>query len=132
MIYFSNFFLKFEHRPRKYFEKRPFSQAFLAGVGVILFWRGVWEIADILKLNPALSIVIGIIMLVFIGLFIHTFVGNAIIIKNVEKEQKFEKKTEREIGAVEMEIAEEEITLGHLAHRLKEIESKIDSLNSKK
>src|SRR3989344_6556544 len=128
MIYFSNFFLKFEHRARKYFEKRPFSQAFLAGVGVILFWRGVWEIADIFKLNPALSIVIGIIMLVFIGLFIHTFVGNAIIIRNVEKEKEFEKKTEREIGIVETEITKEEITLDYLVNRLKDIEDKIDSL----
>ena len=131
MTYFTNFFLKFEHKARNYFEGNPFLHALLAGLGVILFWRGAWEVADIIKLNPILSIVVGILMLVCIGLFVHTFVGNAIIIKNTEKEKQFEQKAKKDIGLVQTEIAEEELTLTHLIKRLEAIENKIDGLHSK-
>ena len=125
----TSFFLNFEHKSRKYFEKHPFVQAFLAGVGVILFWRGIWEVADKLNVGPFLSILIGILVLVSIGLFVHTFVGNAIIIKNTEKEKQFEQKARKDIGTVQTEILEEEVTLYHLVKKIESLEKKIDDIH---
>ena len=118
-------FLKIEDRARKYFERIPFIHAFLAGVGVILFWRGVWEIADIYHFDPTISIVVGIIMLVSIGLFTHTFIGNAIIIKNVKHEINIEKENRKDLSTFEKNINNEEITLAHLYDKIDQLSKKI-------
>jgi len=131
MKYFTNIFLKIEEKARAYFEHRPFIHAFLAGVGVILFWRGVWEVADRAGIFYWWSILLGVVILIAIGLFVHTFVGNAIIIKKVESEKRIDQKTETDIKKVEKEIGVEEITLEHLAKKLESIESKLENLNKK-
>jgi len=128
----TNIFLKIEDRSRNYFEKIPFFHAFFAGVGVVLFWRGVWETSDRLGIAPVWSIILGALILVIIGLFLQTFVGNTIIIKKVEGEKRLEEKTKTDIKKVEQEVGVEEITLEVLAKKLQTIESKIESLNSKK
>ena len=125
MNYFTNKFLKIEDNARKYFEKYPFTHAFLAGIGVIFFWRGAWEVADIFGLGPIGSILVGCLILFGVGLFVQTFVGNAIIIKSVEKEKRAEQQTERE-------VKEEEVTLVFLAKKLEKIEEKVDSLSKNK
>ena len=129
MRYFTNKLLQIEEKARTYFEKKPFLHAFLAGVGVILFWRGIWEIADYYKLHPILSVILGILLLGAIGLFIQTFVGNAIIIKNVKKDEQIEKRTEKEVEIIESEIEKEEITLKVLNTKIEELSNKIDNLN---
>ncbi len=131
MSYLTNIFLNIEERARKYFEKYPFTHAFLAGVGVILFWRGAWEVADRVHIGPWGSIILGCLILGGIGLFVQTFVGNAIIIKTVKKEAQMEQKTKQDVAMVESEVAEEEITLAHLSKRLQSIEAKVDSLSGK-
>ncbi len=131
MSYITNVFLDIENRARKYFEKSPFIHAFLAGVGVILFWRGAWEIADIFYLGPVSSMIVGSLVLGGIGLFVQTFVGNAIIIKKVEGEKRVEQKTEKDVTSVQREVQEEEVTLLHLQRKLETIEKKVDSLGQK-
>lgn len=126
-----NIFLTIEERARKYFEQFPFIHAFLAGVGVILFWRGTWEIADIYRLNPFTSVFVGILMLGGIGLFIQTFVGNAIIIKNVKSEINLEKKNEREVAKFEKEVIKEEITLNELSSKLDILTQKLNEIESR-
>lgn len=125
----TNTLLSIEESARKFFERFPFSHAFIAGVGVILFWRGVWEIADIIKLDPIASVLLGIILLGGIGLFIQTFVGNAIIIKNVKKEEQLEKQTERKVEQVEQEISTEEVNISKLTEKIDELSKKIDLLS---
>ncbi|MFA6274416.1 MAG: hypothetical protein WC662_04615 [Candidatus Paceibacterota bacterium] len=131
MKYFTNLFLKIESKARSYFEHFPFLHAFLAGVGVILFWRGVWEVADAWGIHYWWSILLGGVLLIVIGLFVHTFIGNAIIIKNVESEKRIDLKTKTDIEKVEKEMVEEEITLSHLAKKLESIEAKLESLSKK-
>lgn len=128
MKIFKNTFLKIEEKARKYFEQFPFIHAFLAGVGVILFWRGVWEIADIRQLSPTASIIWGVLILSGIGLFIHTFIGNAIIIKSVKHEIDLEKESRKEVREVEKEMTKEEITLAHLSTKLDDLSKKIDHI----
>ena len=123
MQYFTNLFLNIETRARKAFERIPFIHAFLAGVGIILVWRGVWETADHISLMPLASVAIGVVLLVAIGLYLQTLVGNTIIIKEVAKDKAMTAKTERE-------VKEEEITMAHLARKLSDIETKLDTLTS--
>lgn len=134
MLYYinmRNIFLTIEERARKYFEQFPFIHAFLAGVGVILFWRGTWEIADIYKLNPFTSVFVGILILGGIGLFVQTFVGNAIIIKSVKSELSLEKKSNKEVAEVEKAVAQEEVTLIHLANKLDTLTQKINEIENR-
>jgi hypothetical protein len=123
-----NIFLHIEDRARKYFEQFPFTHALLAGIGVILFWRGVWDIADINRLSPIASIIIGVLLLGGIGLFVHTFIGNAIIIKSVKKEIDIEKENKIEVKQVEKDIRRDEITLAHLSEKLDNLTQKIDHI----
>ncbi len=128
MKYVTNIFLKIEERARTYFERVPFLHAFLGGVGVVLFWRGVWEIADRMRIDPIVSIIVGSLLLGSIGLFLHTFVGNAIIIKNVEKDKRMTTKAEHEIASVEKDVKREEVTLGQLSAKIDRLEQVITLL----
>ncbi len=126
-----NFFLNIEDRARKHFEQFPFIHAFLAGVGVILFWRGTWEIADMYRLNPFTSVFVGVLILGGIGLFVQTFVGNAIIIKNVKSEINLEKKSEREVAKFEKEVIKEEITLAEVSNKLDALTQKLNEIEGR-
>jgi hypothetical protein len=121
MHYVTTIFLKIEERARTFFARLPFIHAFLAGVGIILVWRGVWETADRLGIMPLASIAIGVVLLVAIGLYLQTLVGNTIIINEVKKDKEMTRRTEREIKV-------EEITMEVLAARLEMISAKLDSL----
>jgi len=95
----------------------PIIYAFIGGAGIIIFWRGVWHAVDyfteffiaddsvasasIHKLpwwDGPLSILIGTVLLLTIGLFVTSFIGNEIIISGLKKEKKITEKTEEEIG----------------------------------
>jgi hypothetical protein len=79
-------------------------------------------------IGPWESMIVGGLLLGCIGLFIHTFVGNAIIIKHVETEYKIEKKTKVDVTNVGNEIEKEEVILEHLVVRLEQIETKLDTM----
>ncbi len=123
-----NQFLKIEERARRAFEEYPFIHAFLAGIGVVLFWRGVWEIADINNLDPVVSIILGVLILGGIGLFIQTFIGNTLIIKKIKHEVEMEKENKKEVKQFENEIIKEEITLNHLFTQINELKEKVDHI----
>jgi hypothetical protein len=126
-----NVFLRIEESARKYFEKFPFIQAFLAGVGMILFWRGAWEVADNTGVGPVASIIVGMLILGGIGLFVQTFIGNTIIIKSVKSELSLEKKSKEEVAQVEKVVAQEEVTLAHLSNKLDDLNAKIEQLEKR-
>lgn len=117
------FFDKLEDRVRGRLSRKPIGYAFLGGVGVVLFWRGVWHSVDYFMgryftgipsdttLNlyelpwwdGPLSLVLGTCMLLLSGLFVSNFIGNEIIISGIRGEKKMADKTEDEL---EMEIDE--------------------------
>lgn len=97
----------------------PIIYAFIGGVGIVVFWRGVWHTMDFLMeyftattLNIAntttsmsglpwwdgpLSIVIGTALLLMVGLFVNNFIGNEIILSGLRREKKIVEKTEEEV-----------------------------------
>ena len=111
----TDFFLKIEEDARKYFERIPFIQAFVAGIGVIIFWRGVWEFLDASGVSPLASVILGSLLLGAVGVFIQTFIGNTIIIRNVKREEKMEQKM---LAKMEGEVDTEEITLKVLSDKI--------------
>ena len=51
----SRFFDKLEDRVRSWLSHQPILYALIGGIGIVLFWRGVWHTADYLMgIGPAL------------------------------------------------------------------------------
>lgn len=121
MNYLTKKLLSMQQRARKYFEQFPFLQAILAGVGVIVFWRGIWEGLDRTGVSPLVSIILGIIILGAVGVFVETFIGNTIIIKEVLQEEKVEKKNMKEVSNEEKtSLAEISIKLDQIIKKMEE------------
>lgn len=115
--------LRMEEYARKYFERMPFAQAFLAGVGVIIFWRGIWEWLDDIEVSPFASVLIGTLILACVGVFVQTFIGNTIIIDEVKQEEKAEK---RALKKIEGEEGAEAVTLAALSNKIDLLIKKIE------
>ena len=90
-----NFFDKLEDKIRGKLSHYPLVYAFLGGIGMVLFWRGVWMPADEFSfLTGPVSIIISVSVLLLIGLFASFFVGDQIVISGLRKEKKLIEKTE--------------------------------------
>lgn len=103
----------------------PIIYAFIGGAGIIIFWRGVWHTVDSFMeyffivgdtftstsmrqlpwWDGLLSIFVGTTLLLTVGLFVTSFIGNEIIISGLKKEKKITEKTEEEL---QLEIKESE------------------------
>lgn len=121
---FLRFFDKFEDGVRSTLSHYPIFYASLGGVGVILFWRGVWGVADILEIDPIISIVLGLLILLSTGLLVTEFLGNKIIITGLRGEKKLEEKTLRE-------IEDEEMFLKNLKLKVDRIEKMIEKIEGR-
>lgn len=119
------FFDKLENKVRGKLSHYPIIYGFLGGVGVVLFWRGVWHTSDDLGLGSVESIILGSIILLITGVFVSTFIGNKIIISGLMSEEKLSKKEEKEI---QEEIQAEEKDLQEMQQTLKKVEKKVSDI----
>lgn len=128
---------------RRFLSRHPIIYAFLGGLGVVIFWRGVWETMDFLTAqvtgtsmslpwwNGPLSILISFIILMPLGIFVSSFIGNEVIISGLRGEKKLVEKTEKEI---EREISAEGkvySSIAEIVNRLKNIEEKLKKPSAK-
>lgn len=146
------FFDKLEDRVRGRLSHYPILYAVLGGIGVVVFWRGVWHASDFISasflawksnsptidltqgLDGLISFFAGLILLLSTGLFISSFIGNEIIISGLKGEKKLTEKTESELKSETATIEEAEIKIekvikhiDELEHRLLSSLEKIDS-----
>lgn len=113
---------KLEDKIREKLSRYPILYAFIGGVGVVLFWRGVWHTADDINLNSIISMLIGAIILILTGLFVSEFIGKRLIISGLVGEKKLSEKEESEIET-------EATQLRNLQNTLNKVEQKLSHLD---
>src|SRR3989344_305655 len=120
-----SFFDKLEDEVRIRLSHNPILYALVGAVGIILLWKGVWEMAELI---PALhgfgSVVAGVVILLFSGLLVSFFIGDSIIISGVKKEKKLVERSELDILRAEQTHTEEILAkLDHLEDDIHNIKS---------
>lgn len=117
--------MKLKHKIQNYLSHNPKLYALIVGIGVVLFWRGVWHSADhihtfISHLSASssasfvdapwwdgpLSFAIGCIVLYFTGAFTSSFIGNELILSGLRGEKKLNQRTETEVQTEIIEISD--------------------------
>ena len=106
-----NFISITENKITIFLSHRPKLYALVVGIGIILFWRGVWHSVDYVftyfnyyngpssiddVLSPwwdaPLSFMVGSMLLYFSGAFISSFIGNEIILAGLRGEKQLARK----------------------------------------
>ncbi len=118
------FFDKLEDKVRGRLSHYPIFYAFLGGIGVVLFWRGVWHTADDINISSTASLVIAVVLLLMTGVFVSAFIGNRLIISGLIGEKKLEEKEESEIETEEAQIINLQNTLNRIEKKLNDFEKK--------
>jgi hypothetical protein len=130
-------FDKMEDHIRARLSRHPFIYSFVGGAGVVLFWRGVWHMADVLEkssilgailFSPLGSVILGVSILLSVGLFVSIFVGDSIIMSGIRHDKKIIEKT---IEDVEMEKSDIEKMLEVVSGMRKEMETLEHKVRSK-
>ena len=132
---------RFEDKTRGKLSHYPIIYAFIGGTGVIIFWRGIWHTADYLMSffaivdnvtsasssqlpwwDGPLSIAVGATLLLMVGLFVTSFIGNEIILSGLRQEKKIAEKTEEEVKNELSEDHKIEQKIHEIDERTKRIE----------
>ena len=145
MRFIYRFFDKLEDKIRAKLSHYPILYAFLGGVGIVIFWRGVWHTADFVTevitsfqynttidlgvlpwWDGPLSILIGSVLLLSTGLFVFGFIGSEVIITGLKGEKKLAEKTEEEVRIETGVIKDIKEEVKNISYRLDEIEKDIE------
>src|SRR3989338_1577335 len=122
------FFDKLEDKIIFTLSKHPFVYTFIGGVAIVLFWRGVWNTADMFSwLTGPVSLLISTVVLLMIGLFVSFFIGEQEILRGLKKEKKLIEKTKEELDTEEMTLEEIHKEVEGLVLKLEEIAKKMSS-----
>ncbi len=117
-----HFFDKLEDNTRAALSKHNFLYAFVGGVSIVIFWRGVWITADSIPfLTGPVSIFISVAILLVTGLFVSFFVGADIIISGLKKEKRLDEKVASEVKT-ELDI------LGDMQDKMNNIEQELKAM----
>lgn len=126
-----SFFDKLEDKVRISLSHHPIPYSILGALGVVLLWRGIWETADLFPwFGGPLSIVVGLVILLFTGLLVSFFVGDSIILSGFKQEKKLAEKTENEVRAEQGTMQYVAKELQTISTELKHLEKKLDERDS--
>jgi hypothetical protein len=120
------FFDKLEDKIRSKLSHYPILYAFIGGLGVVLFWRGVWHIADDINMSSIIALTIGTILLLMTGIFVSAFVGNRLIISGLIGEKKMEERAEEELETEEMQLRNLQNTLNRVEKKISDLEKEVE------
>jgi MFS superfamily sulfate permease-like transporter len=108
------FFDRLEDHVRGNLSRYPIVYAFIGGVCVVIFWRGVWHTADMLMSEGGFfgvlfyepfTIAWSVVVMLITGLFVSFFIGERIVISGLKHDKKIFEKTAEELVIEEGEIA---------------------------
>ncbi len=119
------FFDKLEDKVRGFLSHKPLLYALIGGASHVLFWRGVWHLADDYGLGSLESLLIGAGALMVTGLIVASFIGDQIIISGIRHEKKVTEKTETEVVQELGTISTIHKELHAITERLGAIEKKL-------
>ncbi len=116
-----------------------FLYALLAGIGIVLFWRGVWHSVDLfhiylnnsLDLNAhpwwdgPLSFLVGCFILYITRAFVSSFIGNELILSGLRTEERMAKQTESEVKTEMTSISDIKNEINTIAKKLDELEIQV-------
>ncbi len=117
------FFDKLEDHVRARLSRRPILYSLIGGVAVVLFWRGIWMLADEVGLSSIASVVLSVTIMLMTGLFVSFFVGDQIVLSGLKRDKKLIEKTEEELKT-------ESSTLSEVKEELKKIEREIEHIET--
>jgi hypothetical protein len=133
------FFDKLEDKTRGKLSHFPILYAFLGGIGVVLFWRGVWHTTDFLMafawgethvdlfnlLDGPISFALGTMILLVTGVYVSAFIGNRLIITGLSGDKKLAEKTKDEILTEEGELKRIHKALDHVEEEISHMEHEL-------
>lgn len=118
----NHFFDKLEDHIRAHLSRRPILYSLIGGVAIVLFWRGVWMLADEIGLSSISSIIISVVIMLSTGLFVSFFVGDRIVLSGLRREKKLIEKTEEELRVEGSELSEVKTDLRKIEKKLEDLE----------
>ncbi len=122
------FFDLLEDRVRQWLSKWPIFYGLLAGIGAVLFFRGVWLLADAdpfyKGLSAFASLAISLTIMLVTGSFVSHFVTNEVILSGLRKEKKVIDKTEAEIRSEMVTLLDIKMELGKIRADIEELKIK--------
>jgi len=129
-----------EDHVRARLSRHAFIYTFIGGTGIVLFWRGIWHVADVLEtiqgvprvlFSPLGSVILGATILLSTGLFVSVFVGESIIISGIKKDKKVIDRTEEEVASEMGEVERTLVLLVDLKKEVEKLEIKVRDHNKK-
>ncbi len=124
--------------------------ALLVGVGIVLFWRGVWHTVDLVHIyidhysatapldsvhvpwwDGPLSFFVGCLLLYTTRAFVSSFIGNELILSGLRSERRMAKETEGELKSEIFTINDLKHTLSAVARKLDELEVQVKDHHKK-
>ncbi|HBA45701.1 hypothetical protein A2W67_01325 [Candidatus Nomurabacteria bacterium RIFCSPLOWO2_02_40_28] len=119
------FFDRLEDKIRGKLSHYPILYGFIGGIGIVLFWRGVWHTADDLNIGSVTSLVIAVTILLVTGVFVSAFIGNRLIISGLIGEKKLEEKEMKDIETEETQLKNLQSTLSRLEKKLEHLDTDV-------
>jgi hypothetical protein len=136
-----NIFKKAEQKIRNELSHTPKLYALVVGIGIVMFWRGVWHTADHIHTifnflyspesstslvfapwwDGPLSFVVGIFILNFTGAFTSSFIGNELVLSGLRGERRLNEQTETD-------LRDEESAISDIKDELLSISEKLEAL----
>jgi hypothetical protein len=118
--------------------------ALIAGIGIVLFWRGVWHSVDMFHLyinhyavsspldsvnspwwDGPLSFIVGCIILYATRAFVSSFIGNELILSGLREEKKLTHQTESEVKTEISSISDIKNEISIISDKLEDLESQV-------
>lgn len=125
-----HFFDKLEDNIRGFLSHYPVPYSLIGGVAIVLFWKGIWDVADRISFfngeyGPVVTITFSVVLALSTGLFVSFFIGDTIILSGLRKEKRLAEKTEAEIEGEMTDIEHFKTRLTNIEKILLEISEKI-------